>query len=93
MLLYWSVLKYGCESGFSRFSFGRSTPDEGTYRFKKQWGAQPKQLFWQYHLMDGHEAPDLGMDSAKYQLPIKIWKSMPVAVTRRLGPRLIKSLA
>ena len=25
-------------SGFNRFDFGRSTPDEGTYRFKQQWG-------------------------------------------------------
>jgi len=38
MLLYNSVLKYACNSGYSVFDFGRSTPDGGTYRFKQQWG-------------------------------------------------------
>jgi hypothetical protein len=26
--------------------FGRSTPDAGTFRFKKQWGAVPVDLHW-----------------------------------------------
>ena len=31
-----------CERGYRTFDFGRSTPDEGTFHFKKQWGAQPQ---------------------------------------------------
>jgi len=92
MLLYWSILKYACESGFSSFSFGRSTPDEGTFRFKKQWGAELNPLYWQYHLVNGHKLPDLSMNNAKYRLPVRIWKNTPVVITRRLGPKLIKSL-
>ena len=32
--------------GFESFDFGRSTPNEGTFRFKKQWGAKPAPLHW-----------------------------------------------
>lgn len=46
MLLYWGFLKYASDNGFKKFDFGRSTPNEGTFRFKKQWGAVPKPLHW-----------------------------------------------
>ena len=40
MLLYWTMLEYACDNGYKKFDFGRSTPGEGTYKFKKQWGAK-----------------------------------------------------
>ena len=58
-LLYWELLRYGCEQGYSVFDFGRSSADSGTYRFKKQWGAQPVPLFWQYWIRAGGELPEL----------------------------------
>jgi len=48
MLLYWAMLEHGCDTGYEYFDFGRSSPDEGTYKFKKQWGSKPKPLHWQY---------------------------------------------
>ena len=41
MLLYWIMLKFSCDNGFKHFDFGRSSPGEGTYKFKEQWGAKP----------------------------------------------------
>lgn len=46
MLLYWKFLEFACRNRFQRFDFGRSTPGEGTYRFKAQWGATPEDLHW-----------------------------------------------
>jgi serine/alanine adding enzyme len=57
MLLYWSVLKYACESGYRVFDFARSSPDAGTYRFKQQWGASPLPLHWHYWLAHDGELP------------------------------------
>jgi len=37
-LLYWEMIRWGCEQGYRRFDFGRSSPQSGTYHFKKQWG-------------------------------------------------------
>ncbi len=46
MLLYWTLLEQSIKMKCSQFDFGRSTPGEGTYRFKKQWGAQKSPLHW-----------------------------------------------
>ncbi len=93
MLLYWSILKHACESGFARFNFGRSTPEEGTFNFKKQWGATPVQLYWQYWLADGKSQPNLSMNNSKYSLPVRVWKNLPLSLTKKLGPRVIQNLA
>ena len=87
MLLYWGFLEHACESGFSRFDFGRSTPDEGTYRFKQQWGARPEPLFW-YSPAVGvvKPAPVPGGDIRK--LAEKAWSMLPQAVADTLGPRV-----
>ena len=46
MFMYWEVLKFAIANRYKTFDFGRSTIDSGTFRFKKQWGAEPKQLYW-----------------------------------------------
>jgi hypothetical protein len=35
---YWEAIRFSLKKGFRRFDFGRSTPHEGTYKFKQQWG-------------------------------------------------------
>lgn len=92
MLLYWSSLKFACESGYRVFDFGRSTPGEGTYRFKEQWGAKPIQLYWHYWLRNGGQLPELNPKNPKYQLAIKIWKKLPIVLTKFIGPRIVKNL-
>jgi FemAB-related protein (PEP-CTERM system-associated) len=67
MLLYWSVLKFAVERGYTTFDFGRSSPDSGTYRFKEQWGAQPVPLFWHYWVKDDGPLPETQMDLVKAQ--------------------------
>ncbi|MCF8094803.1 MAG: FemAB family PEP-CTERM system-associated protein [Desulfobacteraceae bacterium] len=56
MLLYWSFLKFAADQGYSYFDFGRSTPGEGTYRFKAQWGAEPRPLYWEKWKLDKNGA-------------------------------------
>lgn len=92
MLLYWEALKYSIESGYKHFDFGRCSVDSGTYRFKKQWGAQPRQLYWYYWMKDNAEMPDLTPHNPKYELAIKIWKKLPLFVTKLIGPYLVKNL-
>lgn len=46
MLLYWQFLAFAAAHKFEFFDFGRSTPGEGTYRFKKQWGSRQTHLHW-----------------------------------------------
>jgi len=91
-LLYWEVLRYGCEQGYGVFDFGRSSKDSGTYRFKKQWGAEPVPLHWQYWLPVGGELPELNPQNARYQRRIALWRRMPVWLTRLVGPHIVRNL-
>ena len=46
MMLYWNFLKYAADNEFLKFDFGRSSPEEGTYKFKAAMGrhAEPTLL-------------------------------------------------
>jgi FemAB-related protein (PEP-CTERM system-associated) len=90
MLLYKSVLEHACEQKFRIFDFGRSTPGSGTYRFKEQWGARPVGLHWYYWLADGGAPPDLSPSNSKFRLAISVWRRLPLALSRRLGPNIVR---
>lgn len=92
ILLYWEMLKFGVEQGFKSFDFGRSTPGEGTYLFKAQWGAQAVPLHWEYWLSEGAAIPDRGPTNPRFSLVIDVWRRLPVGVTRVLGPRIVKDI-
>jgi serine/alanine adding enzyme len=93
MLLYSSVLEYACEAGFQVFDFGRSTPGSGTYRFKEQWGAQPMPLHWYYWSANGKPFSELNPQNPKRRLAIQVWKRVPVALTRIIGPAIRRNIS
>jgi len=92
MLLYWEVLSFAIERGFTFFDFGRSTKNANTYRFKKQWGAEPVQHHWYYWLNASADLPNLKPDNPKFSFAIKAWKLLPVRIANILGPLLVKNL-
>jgi len=92
MLLYWNILKFACEKGFKLFDFGRSTIGEGTFKFKEQWGSKPLQLYWHYWLKNAGPLPELNPNNPKYRLAIRTWQRLPVALTKLIGPIIVKNL-
>ncbi len=92
MALYWNVLKLAIARDYKVFDFGRSTVGCGTYRFKKQWGAEPKQLYWHYWLKEGGAVPQLNPDNPKYKMAINAWQRLPLGVSTWLGPKIVKNL-
>lgn len=92
MVLYWNMLRHAIQAGCTTFDFGRSTADASTYRFKKQWGAEPVPLYWHYGLAPGQALPQLNPGNPKYQLAIAAWKRLPLVVANLIGPRLSRSL-
>jgi FemAB-related protein (PEP-CTERM system-associated) len=92
MVLYWETIKAACAAGFARFDFGRSTRDSGTYRFKRQWGAEEEPLFW-YRIAIGADAPaGVKRDRGDAEVLCWMWRHLPLAVTRQIGPRIRKYL-
>lgn len=92
MLLYWEVLKFAIKNQYLYFDFGRSSKGAGTFRFKQQWGAKPKQLYWHYWLPNNAEMPKLNPDNPKFALAIRIWQKIPIFITKIIGPLIVKNL-
>ena len=92
MLLYWQMLRDTIASGHRVFDFGRSTPGEGTYHFKKQWKAEAVPLHWEYALIGRDALPDQSPTNAKFHMAIEAWKRLPLPIANRLGPLVIGNI-
>ena len=92
MLLYWTVLESVIEQGYKVFDFGRASKDSGSYRFKRQWGAEEQPLTWHYVLNEGSEIPRINPDNPKYRFAMNVWRRLPVPVANILGPQVVKHL-
>ncbi|EAZ98673.1 FemAB family XrtA/PEP-CTERM system-associated protein [Marinobacter sp. ELB17] len=95
MLLYWTLLAKVNDMGCTQFDFGRSTLGEGTFRFKKQWGAKPYKLIWAEYLNGEQKRVSMdlsgtGAASVSRLRPLieNIWRRLPLAMTNWLGPKL-----
>lgn len=93
MLLYWSMLEFACQQGYKRFDFGRSTPGEGTYKFKEQWGAKPEPLYWYRFSKTNDQGWGGQPNKDKMSKAIEYWKKMPVPLTKIIGPRIRKYIS
>ena len=92
MLLYWETLRSACAEGIDRFDFGRSTRDSGTYRFKRQWGAEEEPLFWYTIPLRRRPGSTTAGAGRRAELAIRAWQRLPLPITRRLGPHIRKYL-
>ena len=91
MYMYWQLLQRAVGRAQHTFDFGRSTVDSGTYRFKKQSGAEPHPAVWQYYVRRG-DVGDLRPENRKYQLAIRLWQRLPVCVANLLGPAIVRGI-
>jgi serine/alanine adding enzyme len=91
-LLYWSILESAYGSGCTTLDFGRSTPNEGTFKFKAQWGAMPVPLHWEYILADGAELPVLAAANPRLRVMVEAWKRLPVPIAEKIGPWIVKGI-
>ena len=88
MALYWGLLSFAADNQFESFDFGRSTIGEGTFRFKKQWGAKPVALDWQEFDKNGliiKTAKSSAFSNLKLII-ISLWSKLPPAIANTLGP-------
>jgi FemAB-related protein (PEP-CTERM system-associated) len=92
MRMYWELLRAAVALKAPVFDFGRSTVDSGTFRFKAQWGAKPRQLHWNYWLARGAELPKLNHSNPKYALAGRMWRQMPLWCANLLGPQIARHL-
>ncbi len=92
MRMYQELLLDSLRSGAKYFDFGRSSVGAGTYRFKEQWGARPRPLYWYYWMSSGRELPQLNHSNPKYALAAAAWRKLPLAVANLAGPWIVRNL-
>ena len=90
--MYWQVMSRAADKGCRVFDYGRSKQGAGSYSFKKNWGFEPQPLHYGYKLVNATSVPDISPMNPKYQLFIKCWKKLPVAISNRVGPLIAKNL-
>ena len=89
-LIYWRIIQYASEKGYKALDFGRSAWNSGTFNFKKHLGAEPQQLHYDYYLNRINEVPHIYQDNTKFAIPRKLWRVLPISLTKILGPHFIK---
>ena len=92
-LMYWEILADACQHGYQLFHFGRSTYDSGPYRFKKQWGPEPVQLYWYYLATNAETAVKASSLQESYGWGTRLWRNLPLWLSRPIGPRIIAKVA
>jgi FemAB-related protein (PEP-CTERM system-associated) len=91
-LLYWTVMEAAVAEGGVLLDFGRSTPDEGTYNFKAQWGAKAVPLHWEYAGLDGGALPDQSPKNPRFRFAIAAWQRLPLWLANAAGPRIVRGI-
>jgi len=91
-LLYWEAIRWGCDSQFVTFDFGRSTKGEGTYKFKMQWGSVEEPLHWQRFSATVQNGT-VQTEKDKYAWVASLWSHLPVPVTKIIGPWIRKQVS
>ena len=91
MLVYWALMQRAIADGARVFNFGRCTPGSGTHRFKLQWGARDETLWWYQRGGFGEQGAETpSPDQSRYALATQIWRRLPLAMTTRLGPSIVR---
>jgi len=83
MVLYWELIKNSILTDNKNFSFGRSTKNSGTYKFKKQWDPIEKQLYFNY-------SQSKTVNIKNYLWLTEIWKKQPLWTSQVLGKIISK---
>jgi serine/alanine adding enzyme len=93
MLLYWTMLEYACNQNYKFFDFGRSTIGEGTFNFKKQWGALPQDLYWySFYSKFTTSYSKKDVKKEKYGFAVRSWKRLSIPITKVIGPTIRKNI-
>jgi FemAB-related protein (PEP-CTERM system-associated) len=92
-LLYWHICESAAGAGCEVLDFGRSTPGEGTFKFKEQWGASPVPLHWEYRMLRDGSLPNLSPTNPNYRLMIEPRKRLPLPVATAIGPHIVRNIA
>jgi FemAB-related protein (PEP-CTERM system-associated) len=89
-LMYWELMKIATGLGIRKFDFGRSKVGTGAYEFKTQWNMSVQPLEYQVLPVRRKILPDFSPMNPKFEAATRVWRRLPLWVTKRIGPRIIR---
>jgi FemAB-related protein (PEP-CTERM system-associated) len=91
--LYYQSMCWGVGHGYRIYDFGRTRQDnKGCFDFKRFCGFEPQTLQYQTYVIPGRQAPDLAPTSPRWAAARRMWKVLPLPITRPVGGWLAKSI-
>lgn len=87
---YWQLIKWAGEHGFQTFDFGRSKRGTGSYAFKSQWNMTIEPLNYQVFLVKRKTVPNFSPVNPSFDLAIRMWRNLPLPVTKLFGPSVVR---
>lgn len=90
--MYWDLMRRASERGIRMFDYGRSKKGTGSFDFKKNWGFEPQQLYYEFLLVKGKRVPDHNPLNPKYRRFIALWQRLPLPVANLIGPHIVKRI-
>lgn len=92
--IFWEVMKDMCNRGFACFDFGADSPDnQNLLSFKEGFGAVTKVLPHYYIFNDRRTSFAIDFDSKKYRIQRKLFALLPLCISRRIGPIIVRQLS
>ena len=89
--MYYDLMRWGGQNRFRLFDFGRSkVAGSGSYDFKSHWGMEERPLPYETLLVRRKELPNFSPKNPRFDLAIRIWRRMPLGITRALGPYFLR---
>ena len=88
--MYYDMMVWAGQNGYKLFDFGRSKKGSGSFDFKAHWGMQVRDLPYEVLLIRRKQLPNFSPANPKFQLATRLWQSLPLPLTRAVGPWLLK---
>ena len=90
--MYWQLMCFAASQGYKVFDFGRSKEGTGSFNFKRHWGFEPRALpYWSYS-PKGKSIPDTSPLNPKLRWAVRVWRGLPLPITKSLGPHIVRHI-
>lgn len=90
-LIEWKEFEWGSENGYETAELGRTREGSGVETFKKSFGGEKVRMD-DYHYSPSGQLDLVDPDEEKYESLERLWRRVPLPLTRIIGPHIRKSI-
>ena len=92
-LLLWNTIEWGVENGYHVMDMGRTRKGTTIYYFKSGWGGHETPLHDYVRFLSSRRRQLPDPSQRKFRYLSNVWSFVPIAVARKIGPRVISGIA